>query len=186
MTVMPAPVPISAVAVSVGASRRAATAGKAKFLFASTDPAVTTGSNAGVDGISVAFDVSYDTAHGRFLLPAGTSDGTAGWVTNERGAAKYVNKAAPGGPTHTKMLTLKSGKLLKLVGKGLGDTPLDVLGAGAPSGPVTVVCKVDNGGDVHRHCTQFSVCTFKMIAGSTGAKLACKQGTPAPCRPPPQ
>jgi hypothetical protein len=88
-----------------------------------------------------------------------------------------VNKSAPGGPTEAKVVVIKPGKLLKLVGKGLGDTPLDILGAGDPGmgGVQTAYC-VTNGLEKNCHCSEFTACAFKLIAGGTGAKLVCQEG----------
>jgi hypothetical protein len=75
---------------------------------------------------------------------------------------------------------IKPGKLLKLVGLGLGDTPIDILGAGAPStqpvGAVVTAYCVDNGADTICHCSAFPECSYQMIAADTGAKLVCKNG----------
>lgn len=156
-------------------------AGKAKLVFVAKDGAIMKGPGTDPGAIAVQLDVSYDAEAGRFTLPAGASDGTAGWVVNREAVAKYVNKTAPAGPTEAKVAVLKPGKVLKVVGKGLGDQKLDILAAGAPSGDVTVVYQVDNGGDVFLHCTAFGACAYKPIGAGTGAKLVCKNGTPVAC-----
>jgi hypothetical protein len=70
------------------------------------------------------------------------------------------------------------GKVLKLVGKGLGDTTLDILTAGDPgAGGVQTAYCVTNGGEEFCHCSVFSGCAYKLVAGDTGAKLVCKNGT---------
>jgi hypothetical protein len=155
-------------------------ASKAKVVYVSKDQAagITKGTGTDPAQISVQFDMLYgnEAAAGSFTLPAGASDGTAGWVVNKSTVAKYVNKNAPGGPTEAKVGVVKPGKLLKLVGKGLGDTPLDVFGAGDPVGSVFTAYCVDNAGDEFCHCSEFTGCTYKLIAGDTGAKLVCKRG----------
>jgi hypothetical protein len=157
---------------------------KAKVVFVAKDTGVTKGAGEDVDQISVQFDVAYGngSAAGAFTLPAGASvDKSPGWVVNKDRVAKYVNKLAPGGPTEAKVAVIKPTKLLKLVGKSLGDTPLDILGAGDPgaSGVQTAYC-VTNGGEEHCHCSAFTDCVYKSIAGGTGAKLVCKGGTGDP------
>jgi len=136
-----------------------------------------------VGQIDVRFDVAYDSGStaGAFTLPAGASNGTSGWVVNKPTVAKYVNKAAPGGPTQAKVAVIKSGKLLKLVGRGLGDVPLDVFGSGDPgAGGVQTAYCVTNAGEKNCHCSLFSGCTYKLIAAGTGAKLVCKTGVGDP------
>jgi hypothetical protein len=79
-----------------------------------------------------------------------------------------------------KVAVIKPGKLLKLVGKGLGDTAIDILGAGEPStqpvGAVVTAYCVDNGADTICHCSAFPACSYQLMAADTGAKLVCKNG----------
>jgi hypothetical protein len=96
--------------------------------------------------------------------------------------ARYVNRLAPAGSTGAKVAVIKPGKLLKIVGKNLGDAPIDVLGAGHPGGGgITTVYAVNNGGFERQHCTAFTACDHKPIAAGTGAKLVCKPGVPTVC-----
>jgi hypothetical protein len=156
-------------------------ASKAKLVYVSKDQAagITKGTGTDVAQIDVRFDVAYDVGSvaGSFTLPAGASNGTSGWLVNKDTVAKYVNKDAPGGPTQAKVAVVKPGKLLKLVGKGLGDEPFDILGAGAPLGSVRTQYCVTNGGAENCHCSEFTGCAYKLLAGDTGAKLVCKTGT---------
>jgi hypothetical protein len=154
-------------------------ASKAKVVYVSKDQAsgITKGTGTDAAQISVQFDVVYGSAAGSFTLPQGVSNGTDGWLVNKDAVAKYVNKDAPAGATQAKVAVVKPGKLLKLVGKGLGDTPLDVFAAGDPgSGGVQTAYCVTNGGDEFCHCSDFSGCAYKLIAKGTGAKLVCKSG----------
>jgi len=162
-----------------------AAAGKAKIVFVSKDQeaGITKGCGTDVDQIGAEFDMVYanGSAAGAFTLPMGASDGTAGWLTNKEAVAKYVNKDAPVGPTQAKVAVVKPGKLLKLVGQGLGDTPLDIFTAGDPgAGGVETAYCVTNGAEEFCHCSAFDPCVFKVIAGGTGAKLVCKTGTADP------
>ena len=165
---------------------RTSLAGSAKIMFVAKDTSggITKGSGLDPAQISVAFDVRYGNGAtaGGFALPAGASDGTSGWLTNRPTVAKFVNRAAPGGPTSAKLSVIKPGKLLKLVGKSLGDSPLDVLGAGDP-GPngVSTEFAITNGGSTFRHCSHFTGCAFKPIGAGTGVKLVCSAGAPTAC-----
>jgi hypothetical protein len=159
-----------------------AAAGKAKLVYVAKDQAagITKGTGTDVGQIGVRFDVVYGngSAAGSFTVPAGAGNGTDGWLVNKSAVAKYVNKSAPGGPTQAKVGVVKPGKLLKLVGKGLGDVPLDVLAGGDPgAGGVRTAYCVTNGAEEHCHCSDFTACTYKAIAGDSGAKLVCKTGT---------
>lgn len=155
-------------------------AGKAKVVYVAKDEAVTKGAGTDVGQISVQFDVVYGNGSGAgtFTLPAGASDGIAGWLVNKDTVARYVNKTAPSGPTEAKVGVVKPGKVLKLVGKGLGDVSLDVIGAGDPgAGGVQTAYCVTNEAEEHCHCSAFTGCAYTAIAGGTGAKLVCKTGT---------
>lgn len=159
-------------------------AGKAKAVFVAKDGGVTKGGSTDPDQISVRFHVVYGdgSAAGAFTLPAGASvNKSPGWVVNKDTVAKYVNKEAPLGPTGAKVAVIKPTKLLKLVGKSLGDTPLDILGAGDPGvgGVQTAYC-VTSGPEEDCHCSTFPVCSYKVIAGGTGAKLVCKNAVADP------
>ena len=156
-----------------------ATAGKAKTIFVSKDPAVAIPQNA-LNFLTPVFKVSYAGSDGpaasQFTVP---HPPFGLWTVRTTQVAKFVNRDAPGGPTQAKVALMKSGKLLKLVGKGLGDDPLDLLGAGAPVGSVQTAYVVGDGGLFgNTYCSEFSGCLFKEIAGGTGRKLVCKGGLP--------
>jgi len=160
---------------------RLATVGKAKIVFVAKDGAVTKGAGLDPDQIGVVLTIAYGNGGttGVLTIPAGTANG---WVSNKPAVAKYVNHAAPAGPTDAKVAVIKPARLLKLVGKGLGGTPLDILGAGDPAGPVRTAYCVTNDGQEFCHCSEFTGCRFKLIGGATGAKLACKTGSgDGPC-----
>jgi hypothetical protein len=167
---------------------RMETAGRAKVAFSSKDQsgAITKGAGTDVGAIAAEFTVWYadSSANGAFVLPAGASDGTAGWTANDTTRAKFVNLGAPGGPTQARIGLVRVGRGLKLVGKGLGDTPLDILDAGAPTsqpvGQVVTGFCVNNDGEETCHCSAFAECDYRLIAGDTGAKLVCRGGTPDP------
>jgi hypothetical protein len=163
-------------------------AGKAKTVFVSKDQTsgITKGVGTNVDGISVTFDFAYTgvggATAGRFEAAQGASNGTDGWLVNKDAVAKYVNKNAPGAPTGAKVAVVKPGKLLKIVGKDLGDVPIDLQTADAPAGDVCAVYTVTNGGETNRHCSVFpnAAVAFQEIAGGTGRKLVAKGGMPDP------
>jgi hypothetical protein len=147
--------------------------GSAKAVFVVKDAAVTKGTATGT--ISSQLDISYDAQSGSFVNPAG-----ANWLVNKDTVAKYVNKNAPSGGS-TKVSVIKPGKLIKNVGKSLGDDPINI--STAPVGNVHAVYTVNNSG-VFKHCGQFTgaTCAHKSIAGGTGFKLVCKgNGAPDTC-----
>lgn len=156
----------------------------AKVVFVAKDAGITKGVGLDPAQINATFDVSYGNgaAAGTFTVPAGVSFGTTGWVANKPSVAKFLNRAAPAGPTGAKIAIVKPGTLLKLVGKSLGDVELDVPGQGDP-GPlgVSTVFTVTNGAQTNRHCSHFSACTYTELGAGTGAKLVCRPGTPAAC-----
>jgi cysteine-rich repeat protein len=90
--------------------------------------------------------------------------------------AKYVNKEAPTGGG-TKVSVIKPGNLVKLVGKNLGDSPIDILSTNSEaSGAATTAYCLQNDSTSDCFCTTFGSCAWKSIAGDTGAKLVCKGG----------
>jgi hypothetical protein len=155
--------------------------GTAKVVYVSKDrgAGITKGPGTDAGDIAAGFEVAYEdgSAAGAFVIPSGESDGTAGWLLNRATVAKYVNKAAPAGPTEARVAVVKPGRLLKLVGRGLGDAPLALLAAGSPlpGGVRTAYC-IRNGGVETCHCSHFTDCAFTPVAGGTGAKLVCRDG----------
>jgi hypothetical protein len=162
-------------------------ASKAKAVYVSKDQAcgISKGTSTSTDTavISASLDVNYaGSSSGNWDAPQGTSDGQKGWLVNKGTVAKYVNKGAPGTGS-TKVAVIKPGKLLKIVGKDLGDSPIDIFGAGDLTGgspDVTTVYTVTNDGQTNRHCGGLD-CSYKLIAGDTGAKLVCKAVVAAGC-----
>lgn len=161
-----------------------AAASKAKVVFVAKDPAITKGPGTDVADIAAELDLTYDAESGVFEIGYGASDGTRGWKVNKETVAKFVDKDAPA-VQDTKVVVVKPGKLLKLVAKGLGEEPFDVLAAGAPTGNVHAQLSLWNGGEEYRHCAMFTGCAYKLVAGGTGAKLVCKNGAPDVCETPP-
>jgi hypothetical protein len=162
------------------------TASKAKAVYVSKDQAcgISKGTSTSTDTavISAELDVKYGSTSGNWDAPQGASDGQKGWLVNKATVAKFVNKGAPGTGS-TKVAVIKPGKLLKIVGKDLGDSPIDIFGAGdltAGSPDVTTVYTVTNDGQTNRHCGGLD-CSYKLIAGDTGAKLVCKSVVAAGC-----
>jgi hypothetical protein len=137
-----------------------------KAIYVVKDPAVTKGAGTDATDISSQLDITGTTTPGSFVNPEGAS-----WLVNKSTVAKYVNKPAPTGGS-TKVSVLKPGKLIKNVGKSLGDSPLSI--TAAPAGEVHAVYTVVNGGQTFRHCGKFTLCSWKLIAGDTGQKMVCK------------
>lgn len=167
---------------------KVAATGKAKVVYLSKDQMAGIDKGPGTDlgAVSARFDLAYDSASGGFVAPAGASDGTAGWKANKTTVAKYVNKGAGLAPADSiKVTVVKTGKIVKVVAKGLGDDgSLDIVAAGAPVGPVRTCYEIDNAGDRFRFGSEWAPgeCTFKEIAGGSGRKLLCKGGTGDPTR----
>jgi hypothetical protein len=143
-----------------------AAASQAKMVYVSKDGAIAKGSGTDAGDIDAQLDISGTTGPGSFVMPQG-----ANWLVNKDLVAKYVNKNAPSGGS-VKVSVIKPQKLIKVVAKSLGDTPIDI--SAPPAGPVLVVHTVTNGGVTTRHCTQFSGCAHKVIAGGGNYKMICK------------
>jgi hypothetical protein len=162
---------------------KTAVGGGAKVVYVSKDQAAGIAKGSGEDAgdVRARFDVAYGSAHGGFVAAEGAGDGTTGWVANKLAVAKYANKTASLTPgSSIKVTVVKTGKLVKVVSKGLGDdATLDIVAAGAPAGPVRTCYEIDNGGERFRFGSEWVLgeCSFKEIAGGTGRKLVCKGGT---------
>lgn len=155
----------------------------AKAVFVAKDAAVGKGSGTNATTIGATLSVTYDngvnsSTSGAFLAPAGSSN----WVVNKTTVAKYVNKGAPTGGA-TKVAVIKPSKLVKLVAKSLGDTPIDILSqSGDDTGTARTSYRITDSstGFDSSFCSTFTGCAWKSIAGGTGAKLVCKGGAADP------
>jgi len=130
--------------------------------------------------IDARLDIAYDGVSGTLIMPAG-----AEWTVNNTDIAKYLNPEAPAAGT-VRSSTIKRDVLLKVVGKALGDDPLDI--TAPPTGTVFVSHTLHEDVYTTRHCTQFTDCVHAVIAGGTGAKLVCRgssAGDPACAAAPP-
>src|SRR5262249_26068404 len=118
------------------------TAGRAKVSFLARDAAITKGTGTDAGAIQAAFTAAYGTsgsATGSFFVPRGDT----GWVANDPDAAKFVNRS-PAGTTDVTFAVADSGKVLKLIGRSLGDVPFDIRTGGQPNGVYTTFC-ITNG-----------------------------------------
>jgi len=159
---------------------KVATVDKAKVVYVSKDTIAGITKGAGTDpaDIEASFAFRYDGSVGQFAMPQGAS-----WLVNKTTVAKYVNKEAPSGPGGAKVSVVKPGKLIKVVGASLGDTPIDLFAAGIPDGEVSTAYTITNGGETFRFCSAFAPATavYKEIAGGLGRKLVAKNGAAAAC-----
>ena len=145
---------------------KTAAAGKAKAVFVAKDASIAKGTGTDPMQIEATLDVAYDAVRGSFVMPAGSK-----WLVNSDSVGKYVNKDAPAGGA-VKVSVIKPASLVKVVGKSLGDTPLDI--SNPPTGSVYLADTIVNGGEETRLCTQFRGCVHKPIAGGSGRKLICR------------
>jgi hypothetical protein len=146
-----------------------------KAVFIAKGLGVTKGAGEDLDGISVELTTRYanDAATGRFAIPAGAANG---WLLNKSTIAKFVNRAAPAGPTEAKVAIVKPQSVLKLIAKGVGDVDLDIVAAGDPAGDVyTAYCVTNGGGAPTCHCSVLNACAYRTLGGG-GAKLVCRGG----------
>jgi cysteine-rich repeat protein len=166
----PLAIGISAKRLAVFDRPSARTAGKVRFM--SRDPSVNKGAGVDTSTIEAELTIAYGngTTAGGFLLPAGDS----GWKVNDAKGATFVNRLAPAGATQTKIGAIRPGRGAKLVAKGVGDDPLDILGAGDPAGSVFTAYCIRNGDEAICLCSEFDSCAYK--ASGTRAKLVCTDG----------
>ena len=146
-----------------------APSGRAKAVFVVKDTNVIKGIGTDAASIETTLDVDTGASRGRFAAPSG-----GGWLSNTAQVARYVNSRAPSGGA-VKNTVLKPGRLIKLVAKSLGDEPLDL--SLAPDATVFAAYSVTNGNETHRHCTQFTSCSYTPIGGGAGHKLLCKKSS---------
>lgn len=139
----------------------------AKVVFVAKDPNIAKGAGTNPGDIESELDITGTTGPGSFVNMSGSN-----WLANRSTVAKYVNKEAPDADGSTKVSVIKPAKLIKNVGKSLGDSPVDI--SAAPAGEVHVVYTVVNGGETFRHCGKFTSCSWRTIADDSGQKLVCK------------
>ena len=149
-------------------------AAKAEVFYQSNDgdAPITKGSGTPMYG---AFDFSYvnGATAGQFVLPA------SGWfLFNNQNQANYLNLTAPNPTGGAWAALVRSLDKLRLQGRSLGDTPIDIMTAGPP-GPLGVktVFTVNDGSETYRHCTLFTKCKWKFKG--LIAQLTCSPGTPS-------
>ena len=165
--------------------------GKTVFTVAGPDAApVRKGSGTDADAIAAHLAIAYTGTNGPASGVLAVGQGaygpgaSHGWKANSPTLAKYLNPDAQNSGTRATLI--KPGTRLKLVARSAGDTPLDLLGAGAPTGAgVTTVYSIVNGDQLTRHCTRFaaSACTHQTVTG--GTRLVCRDGSPIACPGPP-
>ncbi|HEV7734470.1 MAG TPA: hypothetical protein VGR62_20015 [Candidatus Binatia bacterium] len=127
--------------------------GKESLVFLSKDPAFLFPAIGSLDdpatgspgGALLELFADAGSATGAFAIPPGL--GKPGWAVKDAAVDqyKYSNSSAPAGPTPIKVTILKQGKLLKIVGKGIG-LPLT-----GPQGGVSVRLTVGS----LRSCARF-------------------------------
>ena len=105
---------------------RLASSGTARTMFVARDPRVTNGRALDVGQIRARLHLQYGdgAAAGAFVVPAGAA---SGWVRDDPAGTAYRNRAAPHGVTQMRAIVVRPGRLAKLRGAGLGDTPLDIV-----------------------------------------------------------
>jgi len=156
-----------------------ATTSSAKAVYVVRDPGVAKGDATDANKIRARLDLAYQGGAESGALAVGCGSAT-GWVVNKDTVAKFVNNVAPSGPAQTRVAVVKPTLVARIVGKGLGEEPLDVLAAGPPPGSVFASFEVTNDTERHRHCSELTSCAWTSIAGGTGAKLVCRGGVPDP------
>jgi hypothetical protein len=103
----------------------------------------------------------------------------AAWVTDTAAVARYLNRAAPaGGGVHS--VTLRSGAVLRIVARSLGDGAHLDLASGDP-GPIDVVFAAGP----HRLCASFDDVAWSVPAGGGARLVAGRSATPGACLPTP-
>lgn len=153
------------------------------YTVSDSTAGITTGGGNDNATIGARLDIVYSgtggSAAGAFLVPPGASDGTDGWLVNSPRVAKYINKAAPNGPTQVRTTIIKPGHTLSLAAKGVGDIAIDIFSAGTPvdDSIFTAFC-VANAGELSCHCSRFTECVLKVPPGRTEARITCTQGVP--------
>lgn len=135
----------------------------------------------GVDpnDISAQLDIRYDAVSASFLMPAGASDGTSGWVKNGVTGAVYKNRNAGFGPNlSVKSAIIRPGKLVKVVMKDGGDVGYLSYISEAPGGPISICMTILNGGEQHRIGSLWpaGTCHFSQELDGFTYRLECGAG----------
>jgi hypothetical protein len=160
--------------------------GTAKINYRSTSlPCIQKGPAGSTGQISGSFDILYvdqpGSVQGAFVMPAP-------WYLNQDTRAKFLNTAAPSGPTQARKVGVKAEKLARFGSRGLGDTgAIDITNPPGPGG-VLAVLTVHNAvdGNTYRMCTKWatgsgSLIRHEVIDGGAGRRLFLEHGVVASC-----
>jgi hypothetical protein len=154
---------------------------KVVFLARDGSAGITAGSDDDPNAIQASLEIHLPYgSSGRFDLPTGAWDGASGWKHSGK-VTRFLNRAAPAGASAAKVALVKRDSLIKLVGRDLGDTPLDLVAASPITGPVETIFTVQNGEETHRFCSRFTSCRFKAGGGGLIASLTCSDGIANAC-----
>jgi hypothetical protein len=153
--------------------------GKSKLTSVQRGAGIAVGAAGNPAALSGSLQVYYvdDTANGNVLaIPSP-------WLTNTGVVARFKNSFAPAGPTVVRASTVRSGRIARVVSKGLGGMSI----ATPPgSGGVITIFTLANGNDssTHRFCSRYSLAdgstVFHKITAS-GFKLKLKNGVAITC-----
>jgi uncharacterized delta-60 repeat protein len=151
----------------------------AKTVFLIRDDLVEKGAGSDPDDIEASLVVSYGDTRGGFRIPAGASDGVAGWRSSTTKGADYLNTDSPEGATRARRVVVAQGRKVKLVGKSIGDVPIYQT---ASDLDVMTVFTLRNGIERFLYCIVFpaSEVTSKFLSGG-GTKLIARNGIPVSC-----
>lgn len=161
--------------------------GKARVQFRSgAVPCIDKGADGDPREISATYELFYlddrTSVRGAFALPSP-------WLLNENDKAKYVNPAAPAGPSQAKLGGVRAGKQVRFGAKGLGDLQaIDILdGPPGPAGMFSIFTYTNrNDGISRRFCTRWthdlgSTLRYLEVDGGLGRKLTLERGLAWPC-----
>jgi cysteine-rich repeat protein len=161
--------------------------GTARVQFRSgAVPCIEKGPDGSPAGIAATYEIFYldaqSSVRGAFTLPAP-------WLLNENDKAKWVNPAAPFGPSQAKLGGVRTAKQVRFGAKGLGDgQAIDIRGgAPGPAGVFSIFTYTNpNDGILRRFCTRWtadlgSTLRYLEVDGGLGRKLTLERGLAWPC-----
>jgi hypothetical protein len=129
--------------------------------------AISKGTGTDPAAIAATLHLRAEGTAGELVAPQGAWDGVSGWTLTPVRARYHDTAPDPA----VRVAVVREAKKIRLVGGNPGDPLLAVLASGAPSGPVTVALRVENGGTID-HCVAYPSCTHHALAGG-GFKLVC-------------
>lgn len=167
------PVRIGVTPAALTVVQRTGKPGVGTVRFSAHDAAVVAGARSALEDVATEVTIDYGNgaSTGRFLLP--TCD--AGWRANDGRQAIFAGGSETMPPRASEVAT---GTLVRFEARGLGDTPLSILGIADPQHSVRIAHCTTAAGAETCLCATFPSC--RLSSARDRVRLTCRDGMADP------